>query len=550
MKLETTGNESELLAERLRQTEKDLAHVKKESTNYQNMLQQSQTQFTTLDRKYNKAKRLVREYQQRELDMVRFDWFFVAHNIKITFEIHFVLQVHQEEFYLQLLQEKDNEYNALVMKLKDRVIHLEQELQDTQRKAGMPVYLPYDSASLRLTPQMTRKQPPKRFQKLDTGLSDTEISDLSPDGEDDKTATVERKVPVKDELDAAVPQHELLDTAVIKSKSDLVSRGGLAKRQLPSGKKSHSNSSSDCALNESEEEGITDSTNVSHSNNLENGQQNGHYNIINNNNNNVNNNSNGNGNGNRKRVENVNASSVTPLYAQVHKERDSTRSNDNQNSNNHFVSHSTIPNIYKSPNDNNAAAPVVAAPILPASAAPYNNELSSSYDSILGSSDKLSESGQNSDNWMYPSRRRTPKVPPSSFTEQLNQVLSDREQWVDPANYSNRNFVTIFLIRSFLFLQSTIGWWFVSWLQRWFLWTESKPNTSNVNVTNTARRDPSSGTWSSTQRYASSAPLQITIHFIPFVGTHQIYLFVHSIKENSKYLSKKSFCLFFFGCFI
>lgn len=68
--METTGNESELLAERLRQTEKDLAHVKKESTNYQNMLQQSQTQFTTLDRKYNKAKRLVREYQQRELDMV------------------------------------------------------------------------------------------------------------------------------------------------------------------------------------------------------------------------------------------------------------------------------------------------------------------------------------------------------------------------------------------------------------------------------------------------------------------------------------------------
>lgn len=71
MKLETTGNESELLAERLRQTEKDLAHMKKESINYQNMLQQSQTQFTTLDRKYNKAKRLVREYQQRELDMVR-----------------------------------------------------------------------------------------------------------------------------------------------------------------------------------------------------------------------------------------------------------------------------------------------------------------------------------------------------------------------------------------------------------------------------------------------------------------------------------------------
>lgn len=37
------------------------------------MLQQSQTQFTALDRKYSKAKRLVREYQQREVDMVRFE---------------------------------------------------------------------------------------------------------------------------------------------------------------------------------------------------------------------------------------------------------------------------------------------------------------------------------------------------------------------------------------------------------------------------------------------------------------------------------------------
>lgn len=307
-----------------------------------------------------------------------------------------------------MLQEKDNEYNALVKKLKDRVIHLEQELQDTQKKAGLPVYLPYDSASLRLTPQMSRKQPPKRFQKLETGLSDTEISDLSPDGEDDKTATVERKVPIKDELDAAVPQHELLDTAVNKSKSDLVSRGGLAKRQLPSSKKSLSNSSSDCALNESEDEIGSETTSVSNKNadTQQMDKQNGHCNVVNNNNNN-------NNNTNKKPYENA----AAPLYAQVHKERDILRTNDSQNSNNHFVSHSTIPNIYKNTNDNAAM-----------SSTPYNNELSSSYDSILGSNDKLSDAGQNTDNWMYPSRRRSTKIPPSSFTDQLNQVLSEREQ--------------------------------------------------------------------------------------------------------------------------
>lgn len=128
VKLESTGNETELLTERLKQTERELTNIKKEASNYQNMLQQSQTQYMTLDKKYNKAKRIVRDFQQREIDMV-----------------------HREEFYQQLLQEKDTEYNALVKNLKDRVIHLEQELEDTQRKAGMPVLLPYDSASLKVS---------------------------------------------------------------------------------------------------------------------------------------------------------------------------------------------------------------------------------------------------------------------------------------------------------------------------------------------------------------------------------------------------------------
>lgn len=39
-----------------------------------------------------------------------------------------------------------------------KVIQLEQELMETQRKAGLPAQLPYDSSNLRqLTPQMSRK---------------------------------------------------------------------------------------------------------------------------------------------------------------------------------------------------------------------------------------------------------------------------------------------------------------------------------------------------------------------------------------------------------
>lgn len=86
-----------------------------------------------------------------------------------------------QEYYIQEMQQKDTEYNALVKKLKDRVICLEEELQETQKSAGFAVTLPYDSQSLKLTPQMSRKQPPKPlFQKLETDLSDLEISDLSP----------------------------------------------------------------------------------------------------------------------------------------------------------------------------------------------------------------------------------------------------------------------------------------------------------------------------------------------------------------------------------
>ncbi|XP_030765618.1 uncharacterized protein LOC115889701 isoform X2 [Sitophilus oryzae] len=214
---------------RLREAERELAGTKKEVQTYQNMLEQSQTQYQSLEKKYSKAKQLVREFQQRELDML-----------------------HREDFYQQLLQEKDTEYNALVKNLKDRIIALEQDLLDTQRKAGFPMVLPYDSISLKqLTPQMARRQPPKPlFQSINPDFSDTEVSDQSPD--EDKTATVERKLPAKEELDRAVPPHELLDITATKSKAELATRGSLANRQLPSAKKgSLSNSSSDYGLDES-----------------------------------------------------------------------------------------------------------------------------------------------------------------------------------------------------------------------------------------------------------------------------------------------------------
>ncbi|KAH1010365.1 hypothetical protein HUJ05_004669 [Dendroctonus ponderosae] len=239
---------------RLRDAERQLVATRKEVQTFQNMLEQSQTQYQSLEKKYSKAKMLVREFQRRELDLL-----------------------HREDFYQQLLQEKDTDYNALVKNLKDRIIALEQDLLDTQRKAGLPMVLPYDRNNAKqLTPQMARREPPKPFfQSLNPDFSDTEVSDQSPD--EDKTATVERKLPAKEELDRAVPPHELLDITATKSKAELATRSSLANRQLPSVKKgSLSNSSSDYGLDESynSADELTDSATYSprakHSNNAAN----------------------------------------------------------------------------------------------------------------------------------------------------------------------------------------------------------------------------------------------------------------------------------------
>nr|XP_017022944.1 uncharacterized protein LOC108075163 isoform X3 [Drosophila kikkawai] len=487
VKLETTGNENELLSERLRQSERELGNIRKEAANLQNMLQQSQGQYMALDKKYNKAKRLVREYQQRELDMC-----------------------HREEFYQQLLQEKDTEYNALVKKLKDRVINLEHELQETQRKAGFPVGLPYDSATLKLTPQMMRKTPPKPlFHKLETELSDTEISDLSPDGDGVKTATVERKVPVKDELDAAVPQHELLDNSVNKTKIDLANRqlpsangtsssntNGAASSsdlgQLSNGnlnlKRSRSNSrSSDCTLDDTDDDeegdrgveagsalnlaGGTSSSSTHDIISLSNG--NSHLLA------NVNNllqhhppppaavstsassnghlgtttaillNSTSSASSSSSNQSTAREAQINQLYAQVHKDpskqqqqqqlQQSQQQQQLQQSQQTVVTNS-IPGIFKnalgSPADNNGLNDFHRGSMTtfgtgPASSS--NRDLNSSYDSILGSNDKLSEN-EPAESWMYPSRRRVAPngskvpLPGSSFTDQLNQALSDRER--------------------------------------------------------------------------------------------------------------------------
>ncbi|XP_076246868.1 protein phosphatase 1 regulatory subunit spinophilin isoform X2 [Calliopsis andreniformis] len=235
--LENSGAGSEEYAAKLRESglrlhesERALGTARQDLTTAREMLSQATAQNAALQQKYARARRAARELRA---DIAA-----------------------RDEFYQQLLQEKDTEYNALVKSLKDKVITLEVELTETQRRFGLPVRLPYDGTTARIvTPQLTRRQLPPPPSSTSCQLSDTETSDLSSPDDGDKTATVERKLPlplpVKEELDRAVPAHRLLDNSAGKSKAELASRGGLANRQLPKRSGGLSNSSSDYGLDES-----------------------------------------------------------------------------------------------------------------------------------------------------------------------------------------------------------------------------------------------------------------------------------------------------------
>lgn len=171
--------------------------------------------------------------------------------------------------------------------------------------------------------------------------------------------------------------------------ANVASKGGLANRQLPSGKKSHSNSSSDCGLDESEDEqpchdvGIINSPSPPQDDNddIESPYTNGHY---------------------RHKVQQqpVNTS---PLYAQVNKDRDNTR-NDLMNQ------HSTIPNTYRGLQDTTSHGS-------------YASELNSSYDSIIETDEKLNEALY-TEHWSRNKPTRGFKMP---FADELNQVLAENK---------------------------------------------------------------------------------------------------------------------------
>ncbi|KAG8177738.1 hypothetical protein JTE90_023629 [Oedothorax gibbosus] len=176
---------------------------------------------SNVEKKYSKAKHYIKEFQKKEKELIQ--W---------------------QEYHVQQLQEKDQEYNSLVKALKDRIILLEQALLETQKQAGLQTGLPYTTPLKQFAPQSRSAVSPPRFLKVlcpdvsDSEASDSELqSPFSPDDSSKRSSTLERRPGREIIFDTAVPHTELLDSSAAKAKAELANKGSLANRQPPSTKK-------------------------------------------------------------------------------------------------------------------------------------------------------------------------------------------------------------------------------------------------------------------------------------------------------------------------
>ncbi|XP_076458534.1 LOW QUALITY PROTEIN: uncharacterized protein LOC143292231 [Babylonia areolata] len=207
--------------QRLREVEKQLESARKENSQYQDMLEGSQGQyillekkmkadFGALEKKYHKAKKLIKEYQQREKDFIQ-----------------------ERESLLEQQNEKDQQYNDLVKFLKDRVFQLESELSEARHVAGLPPApsQQVDNVQLPVTRAMPEpvqavlnpdEEAPLSPDVLDISTS-SEVSDsfLTLDGDDDGT---ERSVDKEgEERLTSVPDTEVLDMSAHREHAQLSS---------------------------------------------------------------------------------------------------------------------------------------------------------------------------------------------------------------------------------------------------------------------------------------------------------------------------------------
>merc|ERR1719445_2351511 len=114
---------------------------------------------------------------------------------------------------------RDEQYTCYLDELRQRFLQLESELVETQRRAGLPVRLPYDQDVAR-----NLLSPPEELKRQPFLPPLPDISRDASDSEEDITA----------ELDEAIPKHKLLMSQGARHRAELAHKGTLASRQRPS----------------------------------------------------------------------------------------------------------------------------------------------------------------------------------------------------------------------------------------------------------------------------------------------------------------------------
>lgn len=206
---------------KLKESQEALKAATKEIDAYKSLLEEARSKFNSLEKKYHKAKKMIKELQNKADDGSSSG----------------PASVPVSPGHVQQLIEKDGQYTQLLRALKDRVLSLESHLLEVQKAAGLPTSVNPDESCL--------------HQILGTFLSKTQGSEDANERQLSiilqqllsETLTVEeRETGI---ISLTLERHDLLETKAAKEKAELASKGSLANRQPPSLKRNSSNGSMD-----------------------------------------------------------------------------------------------------------------------------------------------------------------------------------------------------------------------------------------------------------------------------------------------------------------
>lgn len=200
----------------------DLDSMRKDSENIRKILDDTKSQLTLLEKKYVKAKRIIKGYQQRENGFTK-----------------------KEGDFCQQIDERDREHRFLVTALKDRVLLLEGRLHEVQKAAG--IVIPTETCLEEVLKEFEERNKSEDGKKLVATVRQWMMGpplDISSPEYENLGSYCMNRGHTKSELENLV-HTGLLDSSAAKTKAVLASRGSLAHRQPPSLRRQSSGSSID-----------------------------------------------------------------------------------------------------------------------------------------------------------------------------------------------------------------------------------------------------------------------------------------------------------------